>query len=487
MKRLLGLVSSIFMVAILSSCVVGELEPVSGSGVESDVEMSSAGYYDGGSTDVMMQVFKWQSKWSGQHGAWYDGLSGMASDIDSAGFTVLWFPPASKTIRYDIGEYGDSNSACGYMPLDYKDVGEYRQWVYDSVNGWYQHAGSETLYGSRTELQSAISNFHTYGIKVLADVVLNHRGGRQMNSQSEWNKWGDGTGQVSSGFAVWGLNTDNPGQITSSDGGAGTDDGEDGEWGQDLAYYANSSLRNEIKSYLYWLKNTIGFDGFRYDYVKGFDGYNVELFNNYTSPYISVGEYWDSSSRQNIVDWIDSTGDTDAEKSMAFDFKTKGILDMSQGNNDYSGLKDSQGKPGGVIGWWAEKSVTFVENHDTYRMEPVPDGPDSGSDNYNERLRCYAYILTHPGIPCVFWDDWADSGSSMKSAINAMIAARDAGDVTSTSSVYIDRAEQNLYAAYVGPSLNEQLAVKLGSTSWSPSGSGWTLATSGEDYAIWTR
>jgi alpha-amylase len=28
-------------------------------------------------------------------------------------------------------------------------------------------------------------------------------------------------------------------------------------------------------------------------------------------------------------------------------------------------LRDVQGKPPGVIGWWPSRAVTFVENHDT--------------------------------------------------------------------------------------------------------------------------
>jgi len=42
---------------------------------------------------------------------------------------------------------------------------------------------------------------------------------------------------------------------------------------------------------------------------------------------------------------------------------------------------------------WA---VTFVENHDIVRIEPI----------VNDKMLAYAYILTHEGYPCVFWQDY---------------------------------------------------------------------------------
>ena len=41
-------------------------------------------------------------------------------------------------------------------------------------------------------------------------------------------------------------------------------------------------------------------------------------------------------------------------------------------------------------------AVTFVENHDVVRNDPV----------VNDKLLAYAFILTHEGYPCVFWQDY---------------------------------------------------------------------------------
>jgi hypothetical protein len=48
-----------------------------------------------------------------------------------------------------------------------------------------------------------------------------------------------------------------------------------------------------------------------------------------------------------------------------------------------------------MIGLWPAKAVTFIDNHDTgstQHMWPFP------SDKV---MQGYAYILTHPGNPCI--------------------------------------------------------------------------------------
>jgi len=54
--------------------------------------------------------------------------------------------------------------------------------------------------------------------------------------------------------------------------------------------------------------------------------------------------------------------------------------------------------------------------------------------------------------------------------------------ITSTSEVRILTADSSRYGAIIG----NKLAMKIGQGDWDP-GSGWTLATSGKNYAVWTR
>lgn len=72
-------------------------------------------------------------------------------------------------------------------------------------------------------------------------------------------------------------------------------------------------------------------------------------------------DYNQNDARQTIVNWIDGAGSASA----AFDFPTKGILQEAVKNCQYWRLRDENNKPPGVIGYWPEQSVTFIDNHDT--------------------------------------------------------------------------------------------------------------------------
>lgn len=74
------------------------------------------------------------------------------------------------------------------------------------------------------------------------------------------------------------------------------------------------------------------------------------------------------------------------------------------GRREYWRLVDSQGRPPGVMGMWPSRAITFIDNHDTgstLNHWPFP------SRNLPEG---YAYILTHPGTPCVFYDHFYQVG-----------------------------------------------------------------------------
>jgi hypothetical protein len=50
------------------------------------------------------------------------------------------------------------------------------------------------------------------------------------------------------------------------------------------------------------------------------------------------------------------------------------------------------------MGLWPSRAITFIDNHDTgstLNHWPYP---------WNHLHEGYAYIITHPGTPCVFWD-----------------------------------------------------------------------------------
>ncbi|KAG9458630.1 hypothetical protein H6P81_003138 [Aristolochia fimbriata] len=156
------------------------------------------------------------------------------------------------------------------------------------------------------------------------------------------------------------------------------------------------------------------------------------LYVEQSKPVFSVGEYWDScnyspgldynqdSHRQRIINWIDNTGGLCA----AFDFTTKGNLQEAV-KGELWRLRDCQGKSPGLMGWWPSRAVTFIENHDTGSTQAHWPFPSS------HVMEGYAYILTHPGIPTVFYDHFYDWGHSMHDQIVKLMNIRRSQDIHS--------------------------------------------------------
>eukprot|EP00879_Flechtneria_rotunda_P006432 GHRR01006760.1.p2 GENE.GHRR01006760.1~~GHRR01006760.1.p2 ORF type:complete len:152 (+),score=33.28 GHRR01006760.1:2724-3179(+) len=145
-------------------------------------------------------------------------------------------------------------------------------------------------------------------------------------------------------------------------------------------------------------------------------------------------------------------------------------------------MKDSAGKPSGLIGWWPSKAVTFIENHDTGSTQnhwPFPaDQVGAG----------YAYIMTHPGIPCVFWDHYFKWGQELHNSIRALAAVRRRSGILSDSKVVVQAAEGDLYVAEIGGAVTVKLGPRYEMGSLLPKESaGWKVATWGKDYCVWEK
>lgn len=391
--------------------------------------------YAGGGRDILLQGFHWHShKGSPLNGggkkSWYRIIADNAEAIKAAGFTIVWFPAPS-----------DSAAPEGYLP---------RRWNL-----------LDTSYGSEAELRAAIEALAP--IMSLADVVLNHRVG------------------VASGGVDFEEPRfrDNHASVTCDDecgeGRGNRDTGDGLACGRDLDH-TNPDVRVAIKEYLHRLKN-VGFAGWRYDLAKGYTGTFIGEYNDATEPAFSVGEYFDGD-RQSLVRWIDSTGG----KSAAFDFPTRFQLFDSCTRDDYSGLRsEHRGRqvPGGLIGVWPSRAVTFLDNHDTETRR----GGEHGA-HFPDRMVAmgYAYLLTHPGVPSIFWSHFFDWDHYTRQRIERLIQVRRSSGIHSRSSVAIHEARHGLYAAII----DDKVAIKMGSRDWGP-GPGWRLATDGDRFAVWIR
>jgi alpha-amylase len=381
--------------------------------------------YNGHPTDVMLQGFHVTSCQS-RSPSWYAIVAQNAAAIAAAGFDIIWMPPPSA-----------SADELGYMPTRWQ--------VLDSS------------YGARPELLAALAALRS--VTPVADVVVNHRCGvatpgddfadpafpDQAKAVCCDDEWPGGTGNF--------------------------DTGEHQAAARDLDH-TNVDVQHAIEGYQAELA-AVGFRGWRYDEARGYAGGFVQLYNDASRPYLSVGEFWDAD-RQNVMNWIDATGG----RSMAFDFPTRTVLKDALARRQFGALKTVDGKPTGAIGWWPAMSVTFIENHDTDKDSAHPDEFGDG----DQVLQGYAYLLTHPGIPCVFWPHFFDYGDAIRAKLAALIAIRKAQGLHRASVVNIAAADDARYAAIV----DGKVAVKLGPGPWDP-GDGWRVATDGNDFAVWTR
>lgn len=415
--------------------------------------------------DIMFQTFGWdeyaQTRVSNEGGL-YEYYNTRAGNLKANGFDMLWLPPASV-----------STGGVGYFPTELFNF-------------------SQTSWGSEAQLRKMLTTMNGYGINPIADVVANHRSGT--------TGWTDFTNPV------WGCDA-----IVSNDDAAtdpantgckptGAPDTGEGFPGSRDMDHTNLTVQNGYKEFLSRLKG-LGFKGWRWDVAKGF---GTQYFKDYiatSQPYYSVGEYWDGSVDA-LKNWTSATSTAGVANSGAFDFSLYYTLSRiiqtygsQTASNQYSNL-NWDGNMAGLAGQfgYADKAVTFVDNHDTF----VHDSSYQGSNI----PVAYAYILTHPGIPSVFAPHYyggtytkdgktRNYGTGYATQINDLTAIRKATGINAYSHVTIDKAEVGLYAAYIKANASDAepvAAMKIGPYSWSPTlGSGWILAASGTNYAVWTK
>ena len=385
---------------------------------------------------VMLQSFYWNSYEDTQWAA----LEAQASDL-AANFDLIWIPQSGN---------------CGGQSMGYDDL------------YWFTNYNSS--FGNEAQLRSMIKTFKDLGLGTIADVVINHR--RNLSS------WTDFPSETYNGVTYQLTNND----ICSDDEaaqngyevGPNKDTGENWPGMRDLDHKSENVQAN-VKAYLKFLLNDLGYVGFRYDMVKGYNASYTKMYNEDSKPQFSVGECWDSSNT--IKRWIDNTGKTSA----AFDFQFKYVVRNATDKNDWSYLAQKNDGNWPLVssdyneGAYRQWAVTFVENHDT---EVRPDGSSNGPLR-RDTLAANAYMLAMPGTPCVFLKHW----QAYKPEIRAMIAARKQAGITNVSEYRNVVSTKTLYANIV----DDKLLVAVGDygslgIANSPQ---WTKILSGYHYAYY--
>ncbi len=356
---------------------------------------------------VMLQGFSWDAYDYSQWTVLEKQADDMKGFID-----LVWLPQSGKCI--------ETTQVMGYKP--------------------YYYFNQNSSFGTEAELRSLIAKFKAAGIGAIADVVVNHR---------NTDGWFTFPTETYNGVTYKMQPTD----ICKNDDGGATakqatkegvslsnnnDEGQDWDGCRDLDH-KSANVQKIIKAYLKFLKEDMGYTGFRYDMVKGFSGTHVADYNDATGVEYSVGEYWDGNP--SIINWINKTN----KKSAAFDFQFRyNVRDAVNGAAD--------GKVASFSDWsklnstnnlmhdanYRQYAVTFVENHDMqYRSASEPLDPLR-----KDTLAANAYMLAMPGTPCIFQPHWR----AYKQELKSMIEARKLAGITNMSNYTNKMAQTSCFA-----------------------------------------
>jgi len=363
---------------------------------------------------AMMQTFHWYTP---ADGSFWNRLAAEAPALAGAGVTSLWLPPAYK------GAGGSKD--VGYGVYDLFDLGEFEQ-----------KGTTRTKYGTREAYLEAIRAAHAAGMRVYADIVLNHKMGGDheeeckatpYNAQNRnepigelqpirawthftfpgrqgkystlhWHWWHfnavDVNAMAEDIQAVWLLE----GKRFEEDV-----DKEKGNFdflmGCDLDI-ESPDVQKELTYWGEWYLDTTGVDGFRFDAVKHvkasfFVDWLNHLRNHTGRDLFAVGEYWTGMDAA-----LDHFIHTTARNIMLFDAGLHYSFAAAGREGKAYDLRTLFDKS--LVQDHPDLAVTLVSNHDTQPLQSL----ESVVEAWFKPLAYALILLRRGGYPCVFAADY---------------------------------------------------------------------------------
>ena len=366
------------------------------------------------------------------------------------------------------------------------------------------------------------------GTKVIADIVLNHTSAGHVDEYAggdkNWCTWTENDfGRYGKFTPTWKWLTaedemfaddhmdgridrtvtgecgnHNPGDLTPDDKKVsyqgGTFDWDYQEYNsiysRDLAH-GKKEVRELSRAYLTWMRDSIGYDGFRWDFMKGIHGSHLFDYLRATAPCFSVAEVFDGAIDKQAGFLQDANYST-----YVFDFPGKfSVYNAAIREYKLQDLKNFAGKDYKplIFAGYKKNTVTFIDNHDSFREGSNLYGEPNKMDDRQARM-ALAYLLSMPGVPCIVYPYW----NNHKEECMAFIKARKSAGVNSESELVNEWAGNgssgnNYYTALI-KGTKGYMFLKLGYDSHptdtpmtaSPDGKAWKCAWANEAHAgVW--
>ncbi|HYE48768.1 MAG TPA: alpha-amylase [Azospirillaceae bacterium] len=392
---------------------------------------------------VIFQAFEWYLPADGGH---WNRLRTSLPDLAAAGVTALWLPPAYK----GLGGAAD----VGYGVYDHYDLGEFQQ-----------KGTVRTKYGTRDEYLDLIRGAHAQGVRVYADVVMNHLLGAdatepvmavEVNGSNRNETRGTSTtldahtrftfpGRAGAYSAfTWNWShfdgVDRNGRVYRF-AFKGWDQGVDSEngnydylLGADLDFQ-NLAVRTQMNEWGAWYTATTDVDGWRLDAVKHIDSSFMRDWLDHVRAAVpgkadafAVGEYW-SGDVARLEAWLDKVNEGKVRASaldVALHYRLRDASDtMGTGAYPLNRLFE-----GTLVARRPDQAVTFVDNHDTQPLQAL----ESPVRDWFKPAAYALVLLREGGYPLVFHGDYygasySDRGrdvvmTSFKDTLDTLMRAR---------------------------------------------------------------
>ncbi|WP_147802824.1 alpha-amylase [Alkalicoccus halolimnae] len=379
---------------------------------------------------TMMQFFEWHLPNDGNH---WNRMAELAEEMKHRGIDAFWIPPSTKCITQEDNGYGIYD---GY------DLGEFDQ-----------KGSVRTKYGTKQELLKGIDACHEQGIRVYADVVMNHKAGADETEQFQVVEVdaGDRHEVISEPYDIEGWTrfyfpgrkgehsefTWHSYHFNGTDYDHATGEtgifrilGENKEWNDhvddefgnyDYLMFANidynhPEVRQEMMYWGKWFAETTSCDGYRLDAIKHINhlfiaDFLAEMRREHGDDFYFVGEFWhaDLAACERFLEYVDFSIDL-FDVSLHYKF-----YEASHQGKDFD-MRTMFHET--LVGDYPANAVTFVDNHDSQPHEAL----ESWVECWFKPLAYALILLRKDGYPCVFYGDYRGiNGGSPKNGKKEML------------------------------------------------------------------